>query len=1693
LSASEISQLYNNGNGLYANTSIAPFNNGLVAGWHLDEATTASELNSSNALWDDNLVSLWHLNDDATDAKGTNDGTWSGTESYATGLWGNQAGDFNDDDGDYISIEGIDISSKDFTLAVWAKLADPYVDNGELISQGTSGGSAGLLFSYFPVQELFMLAFYGDSGAEFIKPRSDVLEKWFFLVGTYKAETNDVRLYLDGILVGNGTTLNDYLGTGTLYLGTSGWNQGNHNDQLKGVMQDAAIWNRTLSAEEVASLYSSGVSTTSDITGNNNGTIWGATLGTGKVINNVKVFSQETTGELALNLSLSEGVYNWSVTALDNAGNSNTSETRILTIDSNAPYVDTFIPSNNSYTTANQTNITVTISDETIGIKNATLNIYNSTNDLINSTFMEYVSGTTTATIGIVIDIVDGVYSWMVDAFDWLGNHLTSLTYMFTRDTTPTQVNALSPDEGYNSSSTINYIAANLSDSTGVKDSELFIYNSSGALYYNQWQGLGNAIEFSGDDYVSLPYLTSEDLSLGSVNVWVKQSSLDAGAIIAKGDTDSTYFMISSDASGKISISTSSGTATTDSAVLADGAWHMLTFTKDYVSAADFTKTNYGSEVDSINGNVAITRGTNSPIYNPLYEGGWSWGSCPYYTEWNADGYGDLSNVASRSYTTDLRSLVGSFGSITGYDLVMHTTDGSDEYYKIDFSWWQCCNEGGGFTYTRQQIGLDNKIYVDGVEQTLTGTTSLGWFGDFSGDNYKMGMATGTTDNYFEGQIDDVMFFNRTLSQGEIDTLYNSGNGLYPNISISPYNSGLIAGYRLDERTGDTTSDLSGNSNTATLVNTPTRVNGKTSTWGTNNRILSVIINTSTSLVDGRYSWAYNSFDLAGNVGTSGNRTLIVDTQPPVTNPLLYIPNLTDNIDPGVNIQVNATILDTWSGVKNVTLQVKNNTVWTNYTMYLASGNINNGVWQTNFTLSEEQMNYTINVYSKDFSGNANKTTNLTFESAWDCTWNLSQISPDSAAGYDENKYIGYITLNNTGDVQYHNNNCSIKYTVTHNGAAGEIYFDNDENMDIYVSKIYNLAAKEFANISINYSFGKGITQKNYMINASDYYKRSITASRTSIGTVVTNKNNPYLLQRLDNYPAEDVLYLTPQNISLGGYFRNIMGSEVYNISLTAFNTSIFWNVSSYFTNVSGNLTNYYDNISTNTENRNDIEITFSDLGSMSPGTYNFTLNSIGYNYLGSLIEDASNNTILTNNISIIFNCYTTKDGVCVSGCGIGVDPDCNATTPGGGSGGGTPSIGRFEKSNETFELIRGKAQKFSFQFTNKYEYGLKNLKINVKGINSEYISIDPKEIKSIASGESKTINVEITAPAYFTGRSYDLIFTIEGKADLNKSQSFLETKVITLYIVEYPKTEATQYLDDSNKLLEEMNNSGMKLDKALELLEEINKLYSDVSYGDLKNKFDELKAWHDAAFESKKIIEELKLQVEQKKKEGISVSETEKMLTIAEVIYNRGDYLSALDKLKQAKLVYASEVKGEFNLAYAIKNHPVQALLIILAIGVVGTGTSIVVRLHLLKKKLIMLKEEEVLLLQLMKVIQRECFENNRMSMEEYGQAMTQYEDKLSTTIQDKVQTETKIANLLKVKGKKIALEEEKKRLLDLIKQIQDDYLNKGKIETRIYENMVKSYSSRLSEVQEKIAFFDAQEALNKGKFLSKIKFWRK
>jgi hypothetical protein len=108
---------------------------------------------------------------------------------------------------------------------------------------------------------------------------------------------------------------------------------------------------------------------------------------------------------------------------------------------------------------------------------------------------------------------------------------------------------------------------------------------------------------------------------------------------------------------------------------------------------------------------------------------------------------------------------------------------------------------------------------------------------------------------------------------------------------------------------------------------------------------------------------------------------------------------------------------------------------------------------------------------------------------------------------------------------------------------------------------------------------------------------------------------------------------------------------------------------------------------------------------------------------------------------------------------------------------------------------------------------------------------------------------------------------------------------------------------------------------------------------------------------------------------------------------------------------------------------------------------------------------------------------------MEEYNDAMIQYEKRLGTVIQEKIKTETQIANINKLSGKKKALTQEKDRLTVLVRQTQDDYMNKGKLDTRIYENMLRTYAGRLNKIQEELAYMSADEELRKiGGFWGKL-----
>jgi hypothetical protein len=125
-----------------------------------------------------------------------------------------------------------------------------------------------------------------------------------------------------------------------------------------------------------------------------------------------------------------------------------------------------------------------------------------------------------------------------------------------------------------------------------------------------------------------------------------------------------------------------------------------------------FVKTDYGSQVDIIvpddgeGAGVAITRGDNQGIYNPYREGSWDSATSPGGTQWNIDGWDDLSDVETRVYTNFYAAYNANLGNVVpGSKAVMYVPD-TGKYYAIEWLSWTQNNAGGGFSYTRRELDI---------------------------------------------------------------------------------------------------------------------------------------------------------------------------------------------------------------------------------------------------------------------------------------------------------------------------------------------------------------------------------------------------------------------------------------------------------------------------------------------------------------------------------------------------------------------------------------------------------------------------------------------------------------------------------------------------------------------------------------------------------------------------------------------------------------------------------------------------------------------------------------------------------------------------------------------------------------------------------------------------------------------------
>lgn len=378
--------------------------------------------------------------------------------------------------------------------------------------------------------------------------------------------------------------------------------------------------------------------------------------------------------------------------------------------------------------------------------------------------------------------------------------------------------------------------------------------------------------------------------------------------------------------------------------------------------------------------------------------------------------------------------------------LELYNTGGTDEIRSTN-----TVTAGRWAHVVLSSTGSQYRMYINGVEETLVveaGSDSGNWFDDVSDrDNIIIGITidSGGTRTPFNGTIDEVMVFNRSLSAEQVRTLYyNQSQTIVKEETISgdfwkatiwahdgyghsiPYNTSELNITQIDlnvtnlfpkTNTNWTTHYLNFTYN-ATDFDEIAGIHNcslwleKANVWQLNktkfypdverNQTFNITIE------DGHYNWTVACYDFESEQYNSTTGAFIIgaDTTPPY---LLYRPPTPANGTLANNITINQTVSET-NYLANYTL----NWNGTNYTHFYSSNLVGMWSFNNNSALGEND-SYIYDSSLMHNHGYANEDLNFT-----------SQGRYRGALSF--NRSTQYIILDNTNGLDFNGGNYSIGF-----------------------------------------------------------------------------------------------------------------------------------------------------------------------------------------------------------------------------------------------------------------------------------------------------------------------------------------------------------------------------------------------------------------------------------------------------------------------------------------------------------------------------------------------------------------------------------------------------------------------------------------------------------------------------------------
>lgn len=219
---------------------------------------TATSFGPDTSWISSGLIGYWKMDETAANSCGTNDscdssgnandGAWNGNTANTTGKYGN--GTSYDGTTDYTSItDSTSLHLNDFTIEGWYKTTTTSVTQG-LVSKRTSFATMDWELYLNNGGSIYMQI--GESGADTIFGTCAYTANTWQHVTAVKSGTA-YSMYRDGILCSTDTSAITWTDSENLVLGALTTSGGN---ALNGTLDDVRIYNRALTPAEVSKLYS---------------------------------------------------------------------------------------------------------------------------------------------------------------------------------------------------------------------------------------------------------------------------------------------------------------------------------------------------------------------------------------------------------------------------------------------------------------------------------------------------------------------------------------------------------------------------------------------------------------------------------------------------------------------------------------------------------------------------------------------------------------------------------------------------------------------------------------------------------------------------------------------------------------------------------------------------------------------------------------------------------------------------------------------------------------------------------------------------------------------------------------------------------------------------------------------------------------------------------------------------------------------------------------------------------------------------------------------------------------------------------------------------------------------------------------------------------------------------------------------